>query len=134
MRKEGKEIFFDEVDFSTKSYDELSQISRDDHQEDTHQYDNQQNALCLVMIGAICFVCSILFFILSFVRKMNKMAGIEFASLQFIVCVACLAAAAVLLTLGLLRFFKAHKIRKALHEEIIAVNDAKKTAFIESKN
>ena len=133
MRKEGKNIIFDEVDFSTKSYDELSQISRDDHQEDTHQYDNQQNALCLVMIGAICFVCSILFLLLSFERKMNKMAGLQPASLQFVVCVACFVAAAALLTVGLTRFYKAHKIRKSLHEEIIAVNDAKKTAFIESK-
>ena len=133
MRKEGKNIIFDEVDFSTKSYDELSQISRDDHQEDTHQYDNQQNALCLVMIGAICFVCSILFLLLSFERKMNQMAGLQPASLQFVVCIACFVAAATLLTIGLTRFYKAHKIRKSLHEEIIAVNDAKKTAFIESK-
>ena len=133
MRKEGKNVIFDEVDYASLPYDELSQISRDDHQEDTRQYDNQQNALCLVMIGAICFVCSILFLILSFKRKMNKMAGIDPASLQFVVCIACFVAAAVLLTIGLVRFFKAHKIRKQLHEEILEVSLLKKDHMGSSK-
>ena len=128
MRKEGKNVFFDEVDFDSLSYDELSQISREDHQEDTHQYDNQQNALCLVMIGAICLVCSVLFFILSFERE-----ALQPASLQFVVCIACLIAAGTLLTIGLVRFFKAHKIRKSLHEEIIAVSNAKKEAMVDAK-
>ena len=133
MRKEGKNVIFDEVEYASLSYDELSQISRDDHQEDTHQYDNQQNALCLVMIGAICFVCAILFLILSFKRKMNKMAGIDPASLQFVVCMACFVAAAVLLTIGLVRFFKAQKIRKQLHEEILEVSLLKKDHLDSSK-
>lgn len=128
MRKEGKNVIFDEIDYDSLSYDELSQISREDHQEDTHQYDNQQNALCLVMIGAICLVCGILFFILSFKRK-----ALEPGSLQFVVSMACLAAAVTLLTIGLIRFFKAHKIRKSLHEEIIAVSNAKKEAMVDAK-
>ena len=52
--------------YESLSYDELSQISRDDHQEDVRQYDKQQNALCLVVIGAICLICGALFIILSF--------------------------------------------------------------------
>lgn len=113
-------------DYASMSYDELSQISRDDHQEDTRQYDKQQNALCLVMIGGITLVCAILFLILSFKRVMNKMGGIDPTSLQFIVSIACFAASIVLLTLGLIRFFKAHKIRKQLEKEIMEVTMLKK--------
>ena len=118
-------------DYTGLSYDQLSQISRDDHQEDTRQYDKQQNALCLVMIGAICAVCAILFFILSFKRKYNKMAGLDPLSLQFFVCIACLIAAAVLLSIGLVRFFKARKIRIDLAAEIMTVTNLKKDMVVQ---
>lgn len=111
--------------YESLSLDELSQISRDDHQEDVRQYDKQQNALCLVMIGGICLVCAILFLILSFKRRMNKMAGLDVGSLPFFVSVACFVSAAALLTIGLLRFFKAHRIRKALEVEIMEVTRLK---------
>ena len=117
-------------DYSALSEAELSQISRDDHQEDTRQYDKQQNALCLVMIGAICLVCAILFLILSFKRVMNKMGGIDPLSLQFFVCIACFVAAVVLLTIGLIRFFKAHNIRKQLRAEIDTVSKLKRDIMI----
>ena len=117
-------------DYTGLSYDELSQISRDDHQEDTRQYDKQQNALCLVMIGAICFVCAALFFILSFKRKYNKMAGIDPVSLQFFVFIGCTVAAIVLLTIGLIRFLKARKIRKDLEVEIMTVTNLKKDLVV----
>ena len=61
------------------------------------------------------------------------MAGINFASLQFVVCMACLGAAAILLTIGLIRFFKAHKIRKHLHEEIMAVSTIKNRMMAEQE-
>ena len=111
--------------YDSLSYDELSQISRNDHQEDVNQYDKQQNALCLVMIGGICLVCAILFFILSFVREKNQAANLDPLSLPFIVSMACFAAAIALLTVGLVRFFKAQKIRKALQSEIIKVMELK---------
>ena len=111
--------------YESLSYDELSQISRDDHQEDVRQYDKQQNALCLVMIGAICLVCGALFLVLSFVRKRNQLAGLDVTSLPFFVSVACFVSAAALLTIGLLRFFKAHRIRKALEVEIMEVTRLK---------
>ena len=111
--------------YDAYSYEELSQISRDDHQEDVRQYDKQQNALCLVMIGAIALVCAILFFILSFERKQNQMAGLDALSLPFFVSIACFVAGATLLTVGLVRFFKAQKIRKALEVEIIKVMEIK---------
>ena len=110
----------EEKQYETMSYDELTKISRDDHQEDTRQYDKQQNALCLVMIGGICLVCAILFLILSFERK-KKTVELQILSLQFFVCAACFAAALILLTIGLIRFFKAHKIRKELAVEIMMV-------------
>ena len=120
-------------DYASMSYDELSQISRDDHQEDTRQYDKQQNALCLVMIGAITLVCAILFLILSFKRVMNKMGGIDPTSLQFIVSIACFVAAIVLLIIGLVRFFKAHNIRKQLAREIMDVTLLKKDMMTDQK-
>ena len=122
MSKEVKET----VDYSALSYDELSQISRRDHQEDTFQYDKQQNALCLVAIGGICLVCAILFFILSFKREMNKSGILDVSSLQFIICAVCLLAAVVLLSIGLYIFIKAHLKRRQLKEEILAVTLLKK--------
>lgn len=108
-------------DYKSLSYDELSKISRDDHQEDTRQYDKQQNALCLVMIGSILLICGILFLILSSVRRYNQMVGIDPGSLQFIVSMACFGGAVILLTLGLVRFFIAFGVRKHLKQEIIEV-------------
>ena len=111
--------------YESLSYDELSQISRDDHQEDVRQYDKQQNALCLVVIGAITLICGVLFIILSIKRKNNKMAGLDPTSLPFFVSLACFVAAAALLTIGLIRFFKAHSVRKALESEIMEVTRLK---------
>ena len=117
------------VNYDSLSSDELSQISRNNHQEDTRQYDKQQNALCLVMIGAICLVCAVLFFILSFKRVMNKAGVLDVTSLQFFVSIGCLIAAVILLTIGLIRFFKAHAIRKQLKEEIMTVTLLRKEKF-----
>jgi len=118
--------------YESLSYEELSQISRDDHQEDVRQYDKQQNALCLVMIGGIALICGILFFVLSFVRKKNKMAGLDVTSLPFFVSIACFVAAAALLTIGLIRFFKAYSIRKALEVEIVEVTRLKSRLISEN--
>lgn len=117
------------IDYQSLSSEELSQISRNNHQEDTHQYDKQQNALCLVMIGGICLVCAILFFILSFKRVMNKAGTLDTSSLQFFVCIGCLIAAVVLLSIGLFRFFKAFIKRKQLKEEIMTVTLLRKEKF-----
>ena len=130
MKEKKVDVNIAPKDYSALSEAELSQISRDDHQEDTRQYDKQQNALCLVMIGAICLVCGILFLILSFKRVMNKMGGIDPSSLQFFVCIACFVAAIVLLSIGLIRFFKAHNIRKQLRVEIDTVSKLKRDIMI----
>ena len=130
MKENKNDVKVAQKDYSALSEAELSQISRNDHQEDTRQYDKQQNALCLVMIGAICLVCAILFLILSFKRVMNKMGGIDPSSLQFFVCIACFVAAIVLLSIGLIRFFKAHNIRKQLRVEIDTVSRLKRDIMI----
>ena len=128
-----EEVIQQENKYESLSYDELSQISRDDHQEDVRQYDKQQNALCLVMIGGITLICGILFLVLSFVRRRNQLAGLDVTSLPFFVSIACFVAAVTLLTIGLARFFKAHKIRKALEVEIIEVTKLK-TKMISENN
>ena len=122
-----------QIDYNSLSYDELTEISRNDHQEDVRQYDIQQNALCLVMIGGICLVCSILFLILSSVREKNMTTGIDPTCLPFFVFVGCLVAAAVLLTIGLIRFIKAHLRRKALKTEIMCVTGLKSNMIKSAK-
>ena len=112
-------------DYSSLSLDELTQISRDDHQEDVRQYDKQENALCLVVIGAIVLICGALFFVLSFIKKKNKFVGVDPTSLPFIVSMACIVAAVILLTWGLIKFFKAFSVRKALKVEIMEVTRLK---------
>ncbi len=114
------------IDYGSLTYQELRKISRDDHQEDTRQYDKQQNALCLVMIGSILLICGILFILLSFKRVKNKMGGIDVLSLQFFVSVACFASSLVLLGIGLSRFFIAHSLRKQLRKEINLVTNLSK--------
>jgi heme/copper-type cytochrome/quinol oxidase subunit 2 len=111
--------------YESLTYDELTQISRDDHQEDVRQYDKQQNALCLVVIGAIVLICGLLFFFLSVVRKKNGSTSIDPTVLPFYVSMACFGASAILLVIGLVRFFKAHVKRKELKVEINEVTKLK---------
>ena len=121
------------IDYSALSYDELSELSNEDHRKDTKEYDKQQNALALVMIGGILLICGILFLILSIRKVMNKSRGIDTSSLQFFVCIACFAIAAILLSYGLYRFFKAHFARKQLHNEIDEISKLRKAQALEEK-
>ena len=122
MAKEVKEV----INYHELSEEELSRISEEDHHEDVVQYDIQQNALALVMIGSLALISGVLFLILSFRRVMNRMQGLDVLSLQFFVCLACFGLGAVLLSIGLTRFFKAHAKRKQLREEITEVSLARK--------
>ena len=123
MKKDA--VVKEQINYDVLALDELTEISRHDHQEDVRQYDIQQNALCLVVIGGICFVCALLFLILSVVREKNKVTGIDPTSLPFYVSIGCFAAAAILLSIGLYRFLKAHSKRKALKEEITQFEEQK---------
>ena len=119
--------------FNSLSYDELSEISNEDHRKDTKEYDKQQNALALVMIGGLSLICGILFLILSVRRVMNKTRGIDTSSLQFFVCIACFAAAVILLSYGLFRFFRALIARKQLRNEIDEISKLRKAHMLEEK-
>ena len=123
----------EEKDYSSLSYEQLSQISRDDHQEDVRQYDKQENALCLVVIGAIILICGFLFLVLSFVRRRNVMAGLDATSLPFFVSVGCFVISIALLVWGLVKFFKAFAVRKGLKKEIIEVTKLKTKMMTENK-
>ncbi len=121
------------INYEALSYDELSELSNEDHRKDTKEYDKQQNALALVAIGAILLVCGILFLILSIRRVMNKSRGIDTSSLQFFVCIACFAIAAALLSYGLFRFFRAFIARRQLRNEIDEISRLRKAQVLEEK-
>lgn len=118
---ENKEVEKIESSLDGLTYDELGERSRKDHQEIVTTLDHQDNALCLVVLGAISIIVSILFLILSFRRKMNKPAGIDVLSLQFWIFIACAVGGAVLLIIGLAIVFKNLGIRIALKKEIAAI-------------
>ena len=98
-----------EEELGSLPYDELTNKSRKD------------NGLCLVVLGGICLAVSVLFFILSFTRKMNKPAGIDVLSLQFWICIACAVGGVTLLTLGLVQVLTNLKYRIAYKKEIAAI-------------
>ena len=129
MDKNEKQV----IDYSSLSYDELSELSNDDHRQDTKEYDKQQNALALVMLGGLALISGIIFLILSVRRVMNKTRGIDTSSLQFFVCIACFVIAAGLLAYGLFRFFRAHFKRKQLRNEITEISNARKSLMIKEK-
>ena len=110
-----------EEELGSLPYDELANKSRKDHQSIVKTLDNQDNGLCLVVLGGICLAVSVLFFILSFTRKMNKPAGIDVLSLQFWICIACAVGGVTLLTLGLVQVFTNLKYRIAYKKEISAI-------------
>ena len=114
------------IDYSSMSYDELSELSNDDHRQDTKEYDKQQNALALVMIGSLLLVSGIIFLILSIRKVMNKSQGIDTSSLQFFVSLACFGIAVILLSYGLTRFFMAFYKRIQLRKEIMQISSYRK--------
>ena len=116
--KRVKEI---ETSLVGQSYEELTERSRQDHQKIVKTLDNQDNALCLVVLGGISIVVAVLFFILSFRRKMNKPAGIDVLSLQFWICIICAVGGLVLLGFGLYHVIRNWKIRIALKQDIAAI-------------
>ena len=114
-----------EEELAGLSYDELGEKSRKDHQSIVRTLENQDNGLCLVVLGAISLVVAVLFFILSFKRKMNKPAGIDALSLQFWICITCAVGGATLLTLGLVHVLTNLKYRIAYKKEIAAIAQLK---------
>jgi uncharacterized protein YqhQ len=119
------------VDYAALSYEDLSELSNEDHRKDTKEYDKQQNALALVMIGSLALICGVIFLILSVRRVMNKTRGIDTSSLQFFVCLACFGIAVILLSYGLFRFFRALIARRQLRNEINEISKLRKAHNLE---
>lgn len=122
MAEKKKEV----IDYRAMSDEELGALSEKDHHEDVKHYDVQQNSLAFVVLGSISLICGILFLILSFRRVMNKVKGIDTASLQFFVSIACFVLAVGLLSIGLTRFIIATVRRTRLKKEIAQVSIVRK--------
>ena len=121
------------IDYRSLSDEELGEISEKAHHDDIKQYDVQQNSLAFVVLGGIALICGILFLILSFRRVMNKLRGIDTASLQFFVCIACFVLAVGLLSIGLTRFIIATVRRTRLRREIAQVSIVRKELISQEK-
>ena len=122
------------VDYSSMSFDDLSELSNNDHRQDTKEYDKQQNALALVVLGSLALICGILFLILSNRKVMNQSQGIDTSSLQFFVSLACFGIAGLLLLYGLTRFFLAFYKRMQLRKEIMEISRIRKQYMIAKQN
>ena len=121
------------IDYRALSDEELGKLSEKDHHEDVKHYDVQQNSLAFIVLGAISLICGILFLILSFRRVMNKVKGIDTASLQFFVCIACFVLAVGLLSIGITRFVIATVKRTRLRKEIAQVSIVRKELISKEK-
>lgn len=97
---------------------EVSSFSQAAHRRDTEGYDLSQNAMCFEVIGGIVLIIGILFIFLSLKKSRNQIVGVDFASLQFVICVACLLGGVVCLTIGTILLIKALKKRKSAKRDI----------------
>ena len=89
----------------------VSELSNFYHQDDVREHEKVQNGLCLVVLGSISLIIGVLFIILSLKKRTNKIIGINFASLQFIICVICLTIGIILLVYGLVKIILAQNKR-----------------------
>ncbi len=98
--------------------EEISTYSQAAHKRDIAGYDLSQNALCFEVLGGISLIVGVLFIFLSLKKRRNTIIGINFASLQFVICVICLALGITLLTIGTINLLKSQKIRKSAKKDI----------------
>lgn len=98
--------------------DEVSKYSQAAHKRDTQGYDLSQNAMCFEVLGGISLIIGILFIFLSLKKRVNVIIGMNFASLQFVICVICLALAVGLLATGTTLLIKALSKRKDAKKDI----------------
>ena len=88
---------------------EVSSFSQSAHRRDTEGYDLSQNAMCFEVIGGIVLAIGILFIFLSLKKCRNQIVGVDFASLQFVICAVCLIGGITALTIGTIWLVKALK-------------------------
>lgn len=110
---------------SSLKKEEASQLSKIAHSNDICEYNKTQNAMCYVVLGGISLVVGVLFIFLSLKKKVNKIVGINVNSLQFYICIICLAIGVVCLAYGLIRLFMALNKRKIYKKEIALLNSVK---------
>lgn len=97
---------------------DISKFSQAAHKRDSEAYDFSQTALCFEVIGGILVVIGILFVFLSLKKRMNAIVGVDFLSLQFFICCACLLAGVVLVSVGTTFLCKALRKRKEAQRDI----------------
>lgn len=97
---------------------QASKLSEFYHQDDVKEYDKIQNGLCFSVLGSISIIVGLLFIVLSLQRRVNKIVGINFASLQFVICVVCLVLGVSLLVYGLIKIILA-KIKRSKYKIVI---------------
>lgn len=98
--------------------EEVSAYSQAAHKRDAQGYDISQNAMCFEVLGAISLIVGILFIFLSLQKRRNKIVGVNFASLAFVICVITLALGIGCIAYGTYRLIKASRIRKEAKRDI----------------
>ena len=101
------------------SEEEVSTYSQAAHKRDSAGYGLSQSALCFEVLGSIALVIGILFVFLSLKKnRKGAIVGINPACMQFVVCVICLAVAAVLLGIGTFNLVRSLRLRKMAKRDI----------------
>ena len=111
----------------TISSSDIGKFSEAAHKRDSEAYDLSQTALCFEVIGGILVVIGVLFVFLSLKKRMNAIVGIDFLSLQFFICCACLFFGIVLLSIGTTLLIKALRKRKEARRDIDYLNGLRQT-------
>lgn len=81
------------------------------------QRKKRDDALCFLILSGLCFVLSVVFFVLSF--RFNHLREKVFtpASLEFVVFAICFLLFAILLTIGLFKLSRSQKEIRLLEKE-----------------
>lgn len=98
----------------------LADESRELHKQISIENEKINDALSKVVLGALAFITSWIFFVLSIRRVRNKLTGVDPNSLQFWTFVILLVIGVVLLTIGLVKVFisesRKSEMRKRINE------------------
>ncbi len=98
---------------------QLKELSLTAHRRENEGYDNQQSALCHVVIGATLFIIGVLFLILSFKNVTGtRNKAFDLDGFEFWVSMASLLAGTILLTLGGIKLRIALKLKRSMKEII----------------
>ncbi len=116
----------DLVSFDSLNKEQASELSDKLHSNDVKEYDKGQNSLCFVVLGIISLIIGGLFIVLSLQRRRNKIVGINYQSLAFVICIVTLILGFILLIWGLVKYFNAHLKRKEYKKAIETLASLKK--------